>query len=346
MVSARLSGVAHATPPAILQQSMWDECFSKRYHGLTGAQRIWNGAGVRTRHAVIDPRAEDISSWSTGARMSRFLPEAMPLAERAATDALRAAGLRASEVDLLVIVSCTGYATPGLDLLLAAQLAMPSSVQRLNVGHMGCYAALPGLAAASDAVVARGLTALMVCVELTSLHVQPPDRDIDQLVSHALFSDAAAAVVLTPGGAGLQLVDIAVCTDASNQAAMTWTITDLGFRMTLSPRVPAALAAAVRPTVDALLHRNGIDRSAVAGWAIHPGGPRILDVCETALELDEAAMAASRDTLRDHGNCSSGTVLLVLECLIESRSFEPGDHVVALAFGPGLTLYAALLRWT
>jgi alkylresorcinol/alkylpyrone synthase len=346
MVSAHLSSIAAAMPPAIRQQSMWDECFAARYAALTGARRIWNGAGVQTRHAAIDPRIDDVSSWSTAARMRRYLPEAVPLAKRAVTDALIAADVLAAEIDLLVTVSCTGYATPGLDLMLAHELAMPSTLQRLNIGHMGCYAALPGLAAAGDAAVARGMTALLVCVELTSLHVQPPDRDIEQLISHALFSDAAVAVVLRPAGPGLRLIDTAVCTDASHQTAMTWHITDLGFRMTLSPRVPAALATSVGPTVEALLRRNGLDCSDIAGWAIHPGGPRILDVCARALALDDDAMAPSRETLRDHGNCSSGTVLLVLERLLQQRSLDAGDHVVALAFGPGLTLYAALLQWT
>jgi alkylresorcinol/alkylpyrone synthase len=307
MVSAHLSGIAAAMPPGIRQQAMWDECFGPRYAALTGARRIWNGAGVDTRHAAIDPRVDDVSSWSTSARMQRFLPEALPLATRAVTDALIAADVQASEIDLLVAVSCTGYATPGLDLMLAHELAMPTTLQRLNIGHMGCYAALPGLAAAGDATV---------------------------------------AVVVRPDGPGLRLIDTAVCTDASHQSAMTWHITDLGFRMTLSPRVPAALATAVAPTVEALLRRHGLDRSDIAGWAIHPGGPRILDVCEKALALDDDAMAPSRETLRDHGNCSSGTVLLVLQRLLQRRSLEVGDHVVALAFGPGLTLYASLLQWT
>jgi predicted naringenin-chalcone synthase len=76
----------------------------------------------------------------------------------------------------------------------------------------------------------------------------------------------------------------------------------------------------------------------VAGWAVHPGGPRILDVVRERLGLEEAQLGASRRVLADHGNCSSATVLLVLD--------ELGDvdgPVVAMAFGPGLTLYAALL---
>jgi alkylresorcinol/alkylpyrone synthase len=49
-------------------------------------------------------------------------------------------------------------------------------------------------------------------------------------------------------------------------------------------------------------------------------------------------MAASRRVLAEHGNCSSATVLLVLD---ELRDVD--GPVVAMAFGPGLTLYATLL---
>jgi predicted naringenin-chalcone synthase len=90
-----------------------------------------------------------------------------------------------------------------------------------------------------------------------------------------------------------------------------------------------------------LLARNGVAAAEVDGWAVHPGGPRILDVVAERLALPEAALDASRGVLAEHGNCSSATVLMVLAALPRPA---PGRYVVALAFGPGLTLYAALLR--
>jgi predicted naringenin-chalcone synthase len=120
---------------------------------------------------------------------------------------------------------------------------------------------------------------------------------------------------------------------------MTWDVGDTGFRMGLSPRVPAVLARHVRDTVTGLLDRHGLRCSDVDGWAVHPGGPRILDVVGGRLELPATALADSRAVLREHGNCSSPTVLMVLD-RIRRRAAR---HVVVLAFGPGLTLYAALL---
>jgi predicted naringenin-chalcone synthase len=330
----------------VAQDALWDECFSQRCRGMPGARRVWLSAGVANRHAVVDPRAEDVSTWTTGERMARFLTEAMPLAKRAVQDALEAAGLGAEHVDQFVVASCTGYATPGLDLLVARDVGMSAGVQRVFIGHMGCHAALPALATAADAVVARSMTTLVLCIELPSLHIQPPARDVEQLVVHALFSDAAAAAVLRPSAPGLVVVDSLARTDTAHLDAMTWNVTDLGFRMGLSSRVPDVLAQHARPLVDELLRRHRLQICDVAGWAIHPGGPRILDVCADVLGLDEVALEPARDTLRDHGNCSSATVLLVLARVLATGRVPPGGHLVAMAFGPGLTLHATLLRLT
>src|SRR5439155_21905660 len=102
-----------------------------------------------------------------------------------------------------------GYVRPGLGTLLARALGMAAGTRRLFIGRMGCYAALPGLGVAADFVAARGRPAVLLCLELTSLHIQPPTADAEQIVAHALFSDAAAATVLLPEAEGYALVDVA-----------------------------------------------------------------------------------------------------------------------------------------
>jgi predicted naringenin-chalcone synthase len=323
------------------QQELWDDYFASHYDGHPSAQRVWRSSGVRTRHGVLDPRVEDVSTWGTRARMERYIVEALPLGKDAVGAALDDAGVRADEVGLFVVATCTGYATPGLDILLARDLGMDPGVQRLGIGHMGCYAALPGLGAAADFVSTHGLPAVLLCCELPSLHVQPATDDVQQMVAHALFADAAAAVVLVPDGPGLSVLDVAAHTDADSSRMMTWDVTDLGFRMGLSPEVPDVLAQHVQPVVSNLLARHRLDIADVAGWAVHPGGPRILDVVAEQLKLPDGALGAAADVLRDHGNCSSATVLLVLDEVLRRDARE--GPVVAMAFGPGLTLYAALL---
>jgi len=354
MTAASLTGAGHSLPAPMDQQALWDGFFRAHYADDRIARTVWAKSAIDTRRGVVDPTQEDISSWGTAARMQRYLAEALPLGKEAVASALADAGLAAADVGLFGVVSCTGYVTPGLDILLARDLGMTDAVQRLTIGHMGCYAALPGLGAVADFTNARGRPSVLLCLELTSLHVQPTtetarsgrptSRDLQQMVAHALFSDAAAAVVLEPGGPGLQVVDLIARTDVETADHMTWDVTDLGFKMGLDPRVPDVLARHVRPVVLDLLGRHGLAIGDVAGWAVHPGGRKIVEVVGEVLELPEEHLAPSYDVLREVGNCSSATVLLVLERVRQARQLASGDTVVAMAFGPGLTLYAALLR--
>lgn len=351
-MTARITGIGSARPADRFgQDEVWDGFFARHCGGGRVRERVFRGAGVRYRHAVANPLLEDVSGWSTGRRMRRYALEALPLGKEAVGAALSDAGLPAEDVGMFAVASCTGYATPGLDIRVAAGLGMAADVQRLFVGHMGCYAALPALGAVGDFVVARGRPAVLLSVELTSLHVQPPTADMGQVVAHALFGDAAAAVVVTPGpagpgpaGPGLEVVDVAAVTDPATADHMTWDVTDHGFRMELSPRVPDVLARHVEPLTAGLLARHGLRTGDVDGWVVHPGGPRILDTVTERLGLPADALDLSRQVLAEHGNCSSATVLLVLEALRAAGRPAAGRPAVALAFGPGLTLYAVLLR--
>ncbi|HVX42598.1 MAG TPA: 3-oxoacyl-[acyl-carrier-protein] synthase III C-terminal domain-containing protein [Mycobacteriales bacterium] len=349
-MSARIAALAHAVPPAVDQATLWREYFGPRFGGDARAERVWNSAGVQRRHGVIDPRTVDVSTWSTGARMRRFLSEAVPLGKEAGADAIAAAGRQAGDLGLFAVATCTGYITPGLDIVLARDLGMSAQVQRLAIGHMGCYAALPGLGAAADWVRSRQSPALLLCCELPSLHVQPAHSGplrrahLEQLAAHALFADAAAAAVVVPDAPGLEILDVQAVTDAEFSDYMTWDVTDTGFRMGLSPRVPDVLARHVRGCAESLLERNGSALGDVTSWVVHPGGPRILDVTADRLGLDVSALDSAAEVLRENGNCSSATVLLVLEKVLPT--LRDGDLVVMLAFGPGLTLYAALLRFS
>jgi alkylresorcinol/alkylpyrone synthase len=226
-----ITGAANACPPSRSQEQLWDGFFARHYQQDRWARRVFMSAGIRYRHCAVDPLQEDVSSWRTGRRMARYVDEAVPLAADAVTRALAAADLSPAEVGLLAVVSCTGYATPGVDLQLAAKLGFAASLQRLFIGHVGCYGAVPGLGAAADYVTARRRPAVLACVELSSLHLQPATTDLEQIVAHALFSDAAAVMMEPAAGSrsgpagGLSVIDIAAHTVADAASLMTWSIT-------------------------------------------------------------------------------------------------------------------------
>lgn len=120
---------------------------------------------------------------------------------------------------------------------------------------------------------------------------------------------------------------------------MTWTIGDHGFQMTLSKRVPNLIATQLRPWLESWLRQNGLTLAEIGSWAVHPGGPRILDAVDEALDLGPNALAVSREVLAEHGNMSSPTILFILDRLRSSGAPRP---CVALGFGPGLMAEAML----
>ena len=216
-------------------------------------------------------------------------------------------------------------------------------VQRLAIGHMGCYAALPALRTAAALASVSGRRALVTCVELCTLHVQPA-RSREDAVYQALFGDGAAAALVGPGGDGPAMVGSATVTVPGSEERMGWLVEDDGFHMWLSPRVPALVERGVSRLVEDLLGPHGLTAADVPHWAVHPGGPEIIDRVQRRFGLSDAQVARSREVLADGGNRSSATVLFILEQLLASGEVEPGQWIVALAFGTGLTLEALLLQ--
>lgn len=359
-----LGGLGTGVPPLAIGQDRAAQIAAA--YGATdpGRERIhrvlYRRTGVRTRASVTlrlengmpDPRwlfpasrdPEDLGP-GTRRRLEIYEREAPGLAARVARLALDDAGIGPEVVDQLLIVTCTGFMAPGLDVTLVRDLGLRRDVGRTQVGFMGCHGAFVGLRqAAALTSVSPASTALVVALELCSLHFQygwHPDR----IVANALFADgAAAAVVRGPetrkGEGGLTLEAHASWLADASEDAMTWHIGDHGFTMTLSPTVPERIREGLRGQVEPWLGTHGLALDDVATWAVHPGGPRILTAVAQALDLTDGALAVSRSVLADHGNMSSPTILFILQRLRREHAPRPW---VALAFGPGLTTEAALL---
>lgn len=327
----------------------------------TWLEDVVAGSGIRTRNIALGPDLIADLRAGTGFSRSPFLPApgsqkgpgtgervrqyaalAWPLALDAAAKALNQSGVRADEITDLVTVSCTGFAAPGVDCRLIDQLGLSRSVNRTHVGFMGCHGALNGLRVARGLAAAGAGAVMLVAVELCSVHYHY-DTDPGHLVANSLFADGAAALVgqarTAPSFARWGLAGNGGCVIPGSADAMTWTIGENGFEMTLGRQVPALIARHLRPWVEAWLAGNNLTPADIAAWAVHPGGPRILDATSEALGLPADALAASRAVLADHGNMSSPTLLFILERLLASGAQTP---CVMLGFGPGLAVEAAL----
>lgn len=279
----------------------------------------------------------------TGERMQRYAQDAPLLALTAARRALVGSRLAASQLSHLVTVSCTGFVAPGVDIRLIKALGLAQDVGRVHIGFMGCHGALNGLRVASALVSASpGAGVLLCAVELCSLHFCY-GWDAEKVVSNALFADGAAALIVARAAGRpadhWQVAAMGSCLFPDSEDAMTWRIGDHGFEMTLSASVPALITTHLRPWLERWLRQQGFTLSQVRSWAIHPGGPRLLNSVAESLHLPSHATAASRGVLAECGNMSSPTLLFILERLQAERAPRP---CVALGFGPGLVAEAAL----
>jgi predicted naringenin-chalcone synthase len=287
--------------------------------------------------------APDDCGPTTAERMRHYVAGAGPLALQAARKALNQSGMSGGAITHLVTVSCTGFHAPGVDVELIHGLDLPASVQRTHIGYMGCHGALNGLRVARAFTGADPAARVLLCaVELCCLHYHY-GWEPSKMIANALFADGAAAVVgaavATPADAWRVVASGArVFPDSTD--AMTWTVGDHGFEMTLSKRVPGLIAANLRPWLVSWLAGEKVALDEVGSWAIHPGGPRILEAVAAALGLTAEQTADSRAVFAEHGNMSSPTVLFIIDRL-RGRAARP---CVALGFGPGLAVEAALLR--
>jgi predicted naringenin-chalcone synthase len=246
------------------------------------------------------------------------------------------------EITQLVTVSCTGFNAPGIDIGLIKALDLAPTTERTHVGFMGCHGALNGLRVARALTAAAPEACVLLCaVELCSLHYHH-GWDPKHVIANALFADGAAALVgvgSSMHAEAWRLAASGACLFPDCASAMTWEIGDHGFTMTLSPRVPKLIETNLRPWMETWLGQHQLKIGDVASWAVHPGGPRVVNAVVEGLGLEPSATADSLEVLAHHGNMSSPTVLFILDRLRRRQAPRP---CVAMGFGPGLAVEAAL----
>lgn len=357
-MATRLVGIGTAVPSHRIAQADAAEiaqgfsCSTPAEERLS--QALYRRAGVEGRHSVIldsstgplETRQAFYGSTSptTRARMQKYEAAAGALARSAASSALQEAAVAPGQITHLVTVSCSGFYSPGLDIHLIKEIPLSCDVARTHVGFMGCHGALNGLRLARAFAEADPSACILMCaLELCSLH-QQYGWNADRIVANALFGDGAAAAVISsshdPQPAPFRLAAAGSLVVPDSADAMSWRIGDHGFEMTLSNRVPDLIYQNLRSWLHSWLAGQGLDESRVGSWAVHPGGPRILSAVAEAIGLPPQALSASYQVLAEYGNMSSPTILFILDRLSRAGAPRP---CVALAFGPGLTIEAALL---
>ncbi|KKC27948.1 type III polyketide synthase [Sphingomonas sp. SRS2] len=342
-MTAHIHAIGAAVPDHDVHQAFIDWA-GRKLEGRERAlfARMAGRSGIEHRWSVL-PRPEGggtpVSSGGyygeamppTSQRMATYAREAPDLALKAIADL--AAREDIGGITHLVVASCTGFVAPGIDQIIARRLGLDGSVERTLVGFMGCYAAVAALRVAHH--IARSdsdARILVVTVELCSLHLQD-NAEITALLAQLQFADGAAAALVSSDPRGIAIDRFFAATLPDSDELIRWDIGDQGFVMHLSGEVPGRIAAALEsPDMRRAILGNRAARD-IPSWAVHAGGRSILDAVEQGLDLDGAALDASRRTLRENGNMSSSTLMFVLAALMAGATPVDG---VAVAFGPGL----------
>jgi alkylresorcinol/alkylpyrone synthase len=348
-----IQGIGTAVPATkYLQSECWEVLQdSATYAGLAPRARavlkkvLTGDSGIASRHLALAPLTEAFVL-NPDTLYARFAEHAPTLATRAAEQALAEAGTNPTEIDALLVSTCTGYLCPGISSYLIERLGLRPDLLALDlVGH-GCGAALPNLRTA-EALLNSGRCqkALSVCVEVCSAALYI-DNDPGVLISACLFGDGAGAAVLgkKPSNASRRLQWI-----ASNSVIIPEIRDLLRFeqrsgmlRNLLSLRVPSLAAEEVGGILSSLLAREAVQQDAIAAWILHPGGRDVLKAIRERLKLDPCDLRHSESVLRDFGNLSSASVLFVLKNAIQD-SASPGYWWMT-SFGAGFSCHGALLK--
>lgn len=325
------SKIAHRYfAPDDLSHEDWDSMGIYNYNNAT------NGAGTQARMSAYASIANEI--------LSRFYDKG------------------ADAPSDLIHVSCTGYVSPSAGQKLVSQRGWLNETTVTHAYHMGCYASIPAIRIAAGALASPTMVggqapkhrSDVVHTELCSLHMNAQAHTPEQFVIQSLFADGFIKYSAYPmdefSGSerpGLKILAIQEEIVPNTEDAMTWVVSDYGMDMTLHRSIPRFIADELGSFVVRLFERAGYDfekDASRAHWAVHPGGPKIIESVQKLLGLADTQVQVSKQILQEHGNMSSATLPHIWAELLRNGTTKPGELVVGLAFGPGLTICGILFE--
>jgi len=288
---------------------------------------------------------------TTEDRMRLFADIAVSYGMETAQKAIDYAQLKPSDITHIITVSCTGLLAPGLETLIAQRFGLHTDVHRHAINFMGCYAAFHALRLAKM-IVDNDSNAhvLIICAEVCSLHFRDDTRD-DNLLSTYLFGDGVAACIVTgherkKAIKSLEILNTSSVLISEGSGDMGWYVGNTGFEMILNKNVPKHIYKHMKTAFESCLKNIKLKPEEINHYAIHPGGKNILKAFEESLSIASNDLKWSYNILKNYGNMSSATIFYVLNAwLNDIDNKKDGDVIYSAAFGPGLSVESALLKY-
>jgi alpha-pyrone synthase len=355
---AVIEGIATGAPSRVIDQSDAAGRIATLFADPVQRERIprlYRKTRIDTRRMAVDPLDAEFETFRRNPatirdRMNLFYTHAVPLAAEVSGRALGDLSYRVEEIGLLVFATSSGFIAPGVDVAIVKELGLSRSVSRVMVNFMGCAAAMNAISVATSYVRANpGMKAMVVCIELCSVNAVFAD-DVNDVVTHSLFGDGCGALVigarqvhekLEPGSVVIRRSFCQLLDGAEDGIVLG--VNHNGITCELSENLPDYIYTGLDPVVADMLRDNGLEKSDIDLWAIHPGGPRIIEESVRSLAIPAERAAPSWQVLARFGNMLSVSLIFVLETMLrQSESAKAISTGVAFAFAPGVTVEGML----
>jgi alkylresorcinol/alkylpyrone synthase len=314
--------------------------------GLRGnefAEGIFERCGVKRRHLEL---CEDFMGRSLQGRTPQIEQQLLAHAIRA-VDALE---LDPRDIGTVVSASLYSLGCPTLAHRLVDHYDMAPTTDKYHVTGVGCASGVPLMRLTANALRDHPQRhALIVAAESMSglMSAAAPEDPRAKAVGAAIFGDGCAAALLSndPGCEGPAILASEVHQIGGTLDAVSIELAGEDTYLHLSRELPDLAGAGLREVVERFLRHNGLERSAIDHWVVHPGGRRIIENVQTALELSDEDVETSWTALAEHGNVGTPSIFYVLKDTIERYAPEPGASGLMVTIGPGVTVGMMLLGW-
>jgi predicted naringenin-chalcone synthase len=350
-MSVKIQTVAKAIPPYTRSTSeilpfldTW--LYGQEDRFIRKVKKIFENAGVDNRYSIMGP--EEVFNKTTFEEKNNiYMREAIVLGRTCLQDALNKAGLKGTDIDYIITVSCTGIMIPSLDAYLINELQLRQDIIRLPVTEMGCAAGVSGIIYAKKMLEANpGKRAAVIAVESPTATFQLDDYSMANIVSAAIFGDGAACVILSSHeeDTGPEIIAEEMYHFYDADYLMGFHLSNTGLKMVLDIEVPEKIEAHFGDIVHPFLAKNNLTIAEIDHLIFHPGGKKIINLVEELFRNMGKKLDDTKEILRLYGNMSSATVLYVLERFLEKK-LPKGDKGLMLSFGPGFSAQRILLQW-
>jgi len=346
MTQSKITHIETANPALKSSQKKVLANIQKKNHfsgrELVFYKRFLTDQSIQSRYFGLETLDQAYSETPDEAN-KRFEQVGTQLGAEAVRKVLDTSGLDKTDIDGLIVTTCTGYLCPGLTSYVSEAVGMKDDLFTLDITGTGCGAAIPALRSADQYLQTHtNKNIIVLCVEVCSAAIAW-GTEIDLILSNAIFGDGAAACLMTNKEevSGYEI---------ENFESLLWPQfrDDLRFKQkesrlcnVISKNVPKVASEAVKTLMD----KVGNEEEPFQHYAIHPGGRRILDEIEARLSLAPEKLKHSREVLKEYGNMSSPSVLFVLKNIIAEDQPKENEPIVLFAFGAGFTAFAATAKY-